>query len=209
MSLAVAGALAGQARAVNATQTVDGIVNVVYWDLDRFWAGLWPANQDPGIGYFNYVDGSGRTVQYHVPGCGWTTGYVGYQGFYCSATPNGEIHFDFAQQHAHLRGIGDGAVAMWLAHEYGHHAQRMLGYNWRASPPYHELLADCFAGLYFRWGVRTSGALAEGDYREARRMLSYASYDRDHGTATQRLRAFDYGYRSIGYRACVNGWRNW
>jgi len=201
--------VAGEAKAVSSTQSVDGIVNVVYADLDQFWAGLWPATRHPGVGYYNWVNSSGGTVEYPKTGCGSTADNHGTQGFYCPSSYNGEIYFDFTQQRNNLIGIGDGAVALWTAHEYGHHAERMLGIDWTSAAPYHEQLADCFAGLYFRWGVYHSKRLVLADVNEARVMFSRLGTDRDHGTPQQRLRAFDYGFNSIGYKACVNGWKNW
>ncbi len=190
-----------EAEALNPNQnTVQGVVNTLYWDLDTFWGK--PA-QKPGVGYYNYW-GNG-SIYHYATSCGNTSGYVDVQGFYCNG---GHIHFDFTQQSGHLASIGDGAVALWLAHEYAHHAEWLRNINW--PKPYHELLADCFAGLYFRYGVYTSGKLNYNDYLEARIMLSRtAATSPSHGGAARRLKAFDYGFQRIGWTSCTAGWQAW
>ena len=196
------GASTDKAEALNPNQTrVVGVMNALYWDVDKFW-GL--RTYDPGIGYYNYAS-NGQNVQFNTE-CGLTNRNVGFQGFYC---PGGHIYFDWAQQTQHLNSIGDGAVALWLAHEYAHHAEWSLNISW--NQPYHELLADCFAGQYFRYGVNTSRKLNSNDYLEARTMLSrMAPTSASHGGAAQRVRAFTYGYNAaIGYTNCTSGWRNW
>jgi predicted metalloprotease len=202
-SLAVMlGVTVGKADALNPNQTtVAGVVGNVYWDLNTFWGN---PSQKPGVDYFNYWR-NGQLVNYKTE-CFYTRDQVGTQGFYCDG---GSIYFDYRQQVGNLTNIGDGAVALWIAHEYGHHAQWLRGIKWRSSPPYEELLADCFAGLYFRYGVYTSGTLVYHDYLEARTMLSRLSSSRSHGTPAQRVRAFDYGFNRIGWRSCTSGWQAW
>jgi predicted metalloprotease len=201
LSLAAVAAFgASEAKALNPTQTdVVTIVNTVYWDLDQFWGA---PTQKPGVGYYDYV-ADGRLVNYQTE-CGSTANNIGYQGFYCAG---GHIYLDYNQQRGHVANIGDGAVALWLAHEYGHSAEWLRSLNWPA--PYHELLADCFAGLYFRWGVYSSGKLAYNDYLEARTMLSRMGTDAAHGGPAQRLRAFDYGFNRVGWTSCTAGWQYW
>jgi predicted metalloprotease len=203
LSLSVAlGFTAERAEALNPNQTtVVGTVNAVYWDIDKFW-GL--TTYDPAVGYYNYVS-NGQVVHFNTI-CGPTSSNVGTQGFYCNG---GHIQLDWTQQTGNLSTYGDGAVAFWLAHEYAHHAEWSLGISW--TQPYHELLADCFAGQYFRYGVNTSRKLLYNDYLEARNQIwALATSSASHGGKLQRLRAFDYGYNSaIGYTNCTNGWRNW
>lgn len=187
-----------KADAVSAQQSVKGIVDGVYWDLDTFWGS---PQRKPGVGYYNHIT-NGQLVHYQTS-CGPTRNNVGTQGFYCYG---GDIHLDWTQQTGNLRNIGDGAVALWLAHEYGHHAEWVNRISLKA--PYQELMADCFAGLYFRWGVYESGKLAYNDYLEARSALSRLGSSSSHGTSAQRMRAFDFGFKNIGWRSCYNGWQN-
>ena len=198
----VSGTTAKQAEALNPNQTtVLGVVNALYWDLDAFWG---QPQRKPGVGYYNFWS-NGQLVNYQTE-CGATQPNTGLQGFYC---PGGHIYFDFIQQNGYLTSPGDGAIALWLAHEYAHHAEWFLGLDWTSAPPYHELLADCFAGLYFRYGVYTSKNLNYNDYLEARAMLWRMGTDTVHGTPARRLKAFDYGFGRIGWRSCTNGWQNW
>jgi predicted metalloprotease len=201
VALAAASALgAGKAQALNPNQTdVVNTVNIVYWDLDRFWGN---PTRKPGVGYYDYWN-NGQLVNYQTE-CGATSANIGVQGFYC---PGGHIYFDYNQQSGHIANIGDGAVALWMAHEYGHSAQWLRNISW--GEPYHELLADCFAGLYFRWGVYTSGKLVYNDYLEARTMLSRMATNASHGSPAQRMRAFDYGFNHIGWTSCTAGWQYW
>lgn len=203
VSVAVAlGMTTERAEALNPNQTtVVGTVNAVYWDIDKFW-GL--PTYDPAVDYYNFWQ-NGAIVHFNTI-CGNTSGNVGTQGFYCNG---GHIQLDRTQQTGNIARFGDGAVAFWLAHEYAHHAQWSLGISW--PQPYHELLADCFAGQYFRYGVRTSGKLNYNDYLEARNQIwALAVSSPTHGGKAQRLRAFDFGYNSAtGYQNCTNGWRNW
>jgi predicted metalloprotease len=190
--------LTAEAQALNPEQTsVTNTINIVYWDLDRFWI----PSQKPGVSYYDYVSG-GVLVNYETP-CGNTLRFLGAQGFLCPA--NAGIYFDFNQQVGNIRTYRDGAVAFWLAHEYGHQIQQLLGINWRAFPPYHELLADCFAGMYFRYGVNTSRKLVYADYNEARNQIwALVNSDADHGTRSQRLRAFDFGYTQAAHSGCTS-----
>jgi predicted metalloprotease len=198
---AVSGVSAGDAQALNPNQTTpSGVVNALYWDLDYFWG---QPQREPGVGYYNYW-ANGQLVNYQAS-CDWTGDFIGSQGFYCPGT---NIYFDWQQQSSNISTYGDGSTALWLAHEYGHHAQWTLGINW--GQPYHELLADCFAGLYFRYGVNVSKKLVYNDYLEARNAIWRLSWnDPEHGTPDRRLKAFDYGFNRVGYQSCTTGWQYW
>lgn len=191
------GATTEKAEALNPTNLTNpqAVVNALYWDLDKFW-GL--SGYDPGVGYYNYSQ-NGQVVHFSTS-CVHTSYRVGSQGFYCNG---GNIYFDWNQQVGNINRFGDGSVAFWLAHEYAHHAEYMLRVSWGA--PYYELLADCFAGLYFRYGVYTSRKLNYNDYLEARNQIwTLAVSSPSHGGRSQRLAAFDYGFNSVGYTSCMN-----
>jgi len=198
---AVAAAVfAGEAKALNPEQTsVTTIVNTIYWDLDGYWL---PSTR-AGVGYFDYWS-NGSLVDYSTP-CFATGTQHGTEGFYCPT--NTAIYLDYNQQVNNVSRFGDGATAFWVAHEYGHHVEKMLGINWTAYAPYHELLADCFAGMYFHHAIYTSGKLNSGDYTEAWNQISALSWnDTAHGTPTQRHNAFAYGFRQETNRnLCING----
>ena len=152
---ALSGTLATEAKSLNPEQkTVASTVNIVYWDLVKFWG----PRTNPGVNYYN----NGYADYWAVCNpAAWTGNFHGSFGFAC----NNYIYLDLYQQAAKLQRFGDGAVAFWLAHEFGHHMESLLNINWTASRPYHELLADCFAGMYFRYGVYTSRKLNYNDYR--------------------------------------------
>jgi len=184
------------AKALNPEQTsVSNVVNSVYYDLVRFWG----PRTKPSINYYHAGGADWSTP------CGWTGNSWGTQGFYCS--PNSSIYLDFYQQAGNINSYRDGAVAFWLAHEFGHHIEMLLGINWTGYQPYHELLADCFAGMYFRYGVNSSRLLNYNDYAiDARNQIWALTYpDPAHGTREQRLRAFDFGYSQTTYNGCIRG----
>lgn len=197
-SLFAAG-LASEAQALTPERTsVTQTVNIVYWDLVRFWI----PSTNPGVRYYNYY--SNRVlIDYQTP-CGPTGESHGGEGFYCS--DGSTIHLDYNQQVGNMRSYRDGSVAFWLAHEFAHHIESLLGINWTTSKPYHELLADCFAGMYFRHGIYTSKRLNSNDYLEARNQIwALGAGDTDHGTNSQRLRAFDFGFQQVNRNNCIQG----
>jgi hypothetical protein len=195
---AFAGVVTSDAKALYPSEqtSVTNIVNIVYWDLVEFWI----PRTNPTVDYYDngYPDYWARCNP-----AAWTGNYWGAQGFEC----NGHIFFDYYQQVRNLGKYGDGAVAFWVAHEFAHHIEDLLGINWTSSAPYHELLADCFAGMYFRYGVQnTKGALNSNDYGyDARNQIwALTSSGAAHGTREQRLKAFDFGYTQTTYNGCIN-----
>jgi predicted metalloprotease len=193
----LAGFAANDAKALYPSEqtSVTNVVNIVYADLVEFWI----PRTNPTVAYYN--NGHADYWAQCSPAA-WTGNYRGAEGFEC----NGHIYLDYYQQVANLRAYGDGAVALWLAHEFGHHIEELLEIDWRSYAPYHELLADCFAGMYFRHGVvNANGALNYNDYRyDARNQIWALNYSPSHGTREQRLRAFDFGYTQTTYRGCIN-----
>jgi predicted metalloprotease len=192
---AFSGVAVNDAKALNPEQTsVTGITTPVYWDLVRFWN---VSNFKPSLNFY-HAGGS----DWMTP-CGSTASSWGTQGFYCG--PNSSIYLDYYQHAGNISNYRDGSVAFWLAHEFGHHIERYWGINF--AQPYQELLADCFAGQYFRYGVNTSRLLNYNDYAtDARSQIWALTFpDPAHGTREQRLRAFDYGYAQAGSNACISG----
>lgn len=113
----------------------------------------------------------------------------------------------------------DFVVATVMAHEWGHHIQRIQGYHdattfeimnrpelWPIITRQNELQADCFAGLFARY-ARDAGWLTISDIGEAQEgMLRAGDYYTDdpghHGTPEQRKEWFMRGYVHYSYRAC-------
>jgi len=146
--------------------------------------------------------------------------------FYCPMDGNVYIDLVFYKQLRDRFGApGDFAQAYVIAHEIGHHVQNQLGLLDRGQGAAAtgagkggvrvELQADCFAGVWAR-DTRDRGNLEQGDFEEA--LTAAASVGDDtiqeretgtvrpeswtHGSAEQRRRWFDRGYRSSNPNDC-------
>jgi hypothetical protein len=160
---------------------------------------------------------------YTHSGCGGASSSTG--PFYCPADEKVYIDLTFLEQmQRRLHAPGDFAAAYVIAHEVGHHVQKLLGimdqvqvararmseeeYN-RLSVRL-ELQADFFAGVWAHHTQRTKAVLEEGDIEEGMNAASAVGDDRiqrqsqgyvvpdafTHGTSEQRLRWFLKGYRT-------------
>lgn len=154
--------------------------------------------------------------------CGISGAAVG--PFYCPADEKIYIDLSFYEElRRRFKAPGDFAQAYVIAHEVGHHVQKLLGvtdkvHNMQRSLPEVEgnqlsvrleLQADFFAGLFARY-VRDQGLLEPGDVEEALRAASAIGDDQiqrqttgyvvpdsfTHGTSAQRLRWFQKGYET-------------
>ena len=152
--------------------------------------------------------------------CGITGAAVG--PFYCSRDEKVYIDLGFYEQlRREFKAPGDFAQAYVVAHEVGHHVQKLLGISERVDRLQEqaseveanqlsvrlELQADFFAGVFARY-VQNQGMLEEGDVEEALRAASAVGDDQiqrrtagyvvpdsfTHGTSEQRLRWFKKGY---------------
>lgn len=160
-------------------------------------------------------------------GCGNAPSAVG--PFYCPRDEKVYLDLSFFDELAKRFGApGDFAQAYVVAHEMGHHLQKILGTEARvrqaqAQRPQLqntlsvrlELQADCYAGV---WGaqVRNERMLDAGDPEEALRAASAVGDDRiqrqeagqvrpdtfTHGTSAQRASWFQRGFQSGDMRSC-------
>lgn len=160
-------------------------------------------------------------------GCGVAQSAMG--PFYCSVDQKVYIDLGFYDELTSRFGApGDFAQAYVLAHELGHHVQRLLGTDARVRQLQDlrpdeannlsvrlELQADCYAGV---WANSTDQRklLNEGDITEALTAASAVGDDRiqqqetggihpesfTHGTAAQRASWFKRGYASGRPDAC-------
>ncbi len=105
---------------------------------------------------------------------------------------------------------GEMAIAMVLAHEYGHFVQHQAELNPRDTPTLvAEQQADCFAGAYMRWvaaGDSRRFTLSTGDGLNAllASVISFrdpllrgnrvVSRGGEHGSAFERISAFQFGF---------------
>jgi len=152
-------------------------------------------------------------------GCGSASSAVG--PFYCPADQRVYLDLSFYRDmQQQLGASGDFAWAYVIAHEMGHHAQRLLGTeeqvrrlqqqnpgDQNALSVRLELQADCYAGV---WAHKVQSDLESGDADEALGAASAVGDDRlqkaatgsinpdsfTHGTSEQRVRWFRRGQDS-------------
>jgi predicted metalloprotease len=151
-------------------------------------------------------------------GCGNASSAVG--PFYCPADQRVYLDLSFYREmQSQLGANGDFAWAYVIAHEVGHHVQRLLGtsgevHRLEQKDPGEanelsvrlELQADCYAGVWSH-SVRAAGDLERGDIEEALGAAEAVGDDRlqrqatgtvnpdsfTHGTSEQRARWFGEG----------------
>ena len=160
--------------------------------------------------------------------CGVAGASVG--PFYCPGDERVYIDLSFYDElRSRFRAPGDFAQAYVIAHEVGHHVQKLLGTSdkvtalqQRASEAQGnrlsvmlELQADCYAGV---WGfyAKQRNILDPGDLEEALRAASAIGDDRlqneaqgyavpdsfTHGSSEQRMQWFKQGFDSGDMRRC-------
>jgi len=157
--------------------------------------------------------------------CGRSSSAIG--PFYCPGDEHAYIDLSFYRELRQRFGApGDFAQAYVLAHEMGHHLQKLMGVEQRAQALGRgrgrndvsvrtELQADCFAGV---WGNAAKGKnlLEAGDLEEAITAATAIGDDRlqkqagrevnpetfTHGTSAQRVRWFRAGFEAGRFDAC-------
>ena len=161
--------------------------------------------------------------------CGYAQSAVG--PFYCPPDEKVYIDLDFFDELARRFGApGDFAQAYVIAHEIGHHVQNVLGIEEQVRAARGsmseteanevsvrvELQADCFAGIWANRAQKERGLLEPGDIEEALGAASAVGDDTiqkqaggrvvpdsfTHGSAQQRTRWFETGYRGGDVAAC-------
>lgn len=149
--------------------------------------------------------------------CG--TGNAAMGPFYCPGDRKVYIDLGFYDELARtFQSPGDFAQAYVIAHEVGHHVQKLLGTSdkvaaMRGRPEYNEysvrleLQADYYAGV---WANHSKQYLEQGDIEEAMRAANAIGDDAiqkkqqgrvvphafTHGTSAQRMRWFNKGLKS-------------
>jgi hypothetical protein len=161
--------------------------------------------------------------------CGFAQSAVG--PFYCPGDEKVYLDLDFFDELSRRFGApGDFAQAYVIAHEVGHHVQNVLGIEGQVSKVRAgmseteanalsvrvELQADCFAGVWANRAHQERGLLEPGDIEEALGAASAVGDDTlqkqssgrvvpdsfTHGSAAQRTRWFETGYRSGNIEDC-------
>lgn len=161
--------------------------------------------------------------------CG--TGDTASGPFYCPADE--KMYLDlafFAELERRYRAAGDFARAYVIAHEVGHHIQKLTGVSQKTAKlrqqlsvnDYNkvsvrvELQADCYAGVWAHHAHKAKPFIEPGDIEEALRAataigddaLQRASTGRvvpdsfTHGSSQQRVRWFTTGFETGSLKAC-------
>ncbi len=155
--------------------------------------------------------------------CGVTGSSVG--PFYCPADEKVYIDLNFLEQlQNRLGATGDFSKAYVIAHEIGHHVQKLLGImdevdrlrgqlsetDFNEISVRLELQADFLAGVWAHHAEKMFGILEEGDIEEALNAASAVGDDHimmqsqgyvvpdafTHGTSEQRVRWFTKGFKT-------------
>ncbi len=198
-------------------------------ELGDFVAVVLADTEDVWISLFNKA---GR--EYRVPklvlfseaaesACGYAQSATG--PFYCPGDEKVYIDLNFFQElQRRLNAPGDFAMAYVIAHEVGHHVQKLLGIMEQRDRMREqmdeseanrysvklELQADFLAGVWAHHAQRTKNILEEGDIEEAinatgavgddsiqKKTQGYVVPDSfTHGTAEQRTRWFLKGFKT-------------
>jgi hypothetical protein len=161
--------------------------------------------------------------------CGFAQSAVG--PFYCPGDEKVYLDLDFFDELSRRFGApGDFAQAYVIAHEVGHHVQTVLGIEEQVRQARSgmsesesnalsvrvELQADCFSGVWANRAHQERGLLEPGDIEEALGAASAVGDDTlqkqaggrvvpdsfTHGSAAQRTRWFETGYRSGDINDC-------
>jgi len=205
------------ARVDPAQEELAQMVSVVLADTEEVWGELLRENgqqyRDPKLILFR---DSVRSA------CGFQNAATG--PFYCPLDE--QVYIDlsfFDDMKSQLGAPGDFAQAYVVAHEVGHHVQKILGINERVHNRQREvskeegnqlsvrleLQADFFAGVWAHHAQQNWKILEEGDIEEALRAASAIGDDRlqkqsrgyvvpesfTHGTSEQRARWFVRGLK--------------
>ena len=161
--------------------------------------------------------------------CGFAQAATG--PFYCPADQKVYIDLAFYQDLKNqLDAPGDFAQAYVVAHEIGHHVQKLIGISDKVHQARQqlstkefnkvsvklELQADCFAGIWANHADRVRNIVEPGDIAEALNAASKIGDDRlqqqsqgyvtpdsfTHGSSAQRVRWFKKGYQSGTLETC-------
>jgi predicted metalloprotease len=154
--------------------------------------------------------------------CGYADAAVG--PFYCPGDERLYLDFDFFNElKTEFKAPGDFAEAYVVAHEVGHHVQKIMGTMQKINDAGNsnqlsvrlELQADCFAGVWAYYADQ-QGLVEAGDAEEAIRAAQSVGDDTiqkrsqgyvvpekfTHGSARERMSWFTRGFTSGDMRQC-------
>lgn len=196
----------------------DGFLTAAFGDIQEFWTEAFP--EAYGGATFEPLSGGIYAAyperQAPIPGCGEETS--SYQdvadgaAFYCI---DGDFmaYDDTGALPGLVELLGKEAVAIVLAHEFGHAIQARAG-EWQNATVLKEQQADCFAGAWTAHVASGGSDLIQFDDADVRAGLVAMIYVRDpiegeglsdpnaHGTGFDRVGAFQDGFVG-GATRCV------
>lgn len=211
-------------QASSAEQEQAEFVSVVLADTEDVWTRIFRENgrtyQEPNLVLFS---GSVQSA------CGYAQAAMG--PFYCPGDQKVYIDLSFYRDlQVKMNSPGDFARAYVVAHEVGHHVQKLLGISDKVHELRQrlskvdfnkvsvqlELQADCFSGIWTNHADQMYGILQTGDIEEALNAASNIGDDRlqkqsqgyvtpdsfTHGSSAQRMRWFRKGYDSGDINSC-------
>jgi uncharacterized protein len=193
-------------------------VKVIFGDTERVWTKQFRAmGKEYAMPRLDLFEGRVESA------CGNASAAVG--PFYCAGDSKVYIDLSFYRDLAHkLHAPGQFAQAYVIAHEVGHHVQRLLGYT-RAADQMRasggrsaesqasvrlELQADYFAGVWAHYAQEEFKFLEPGDIDSALNAANQIGDDKlqkeatgvvrpdsfTHGTSRQRTRWFRQGFQT-------------
>lgn len=207
-----------QGELLQADKAAGEFASVVLADTEDVWKSIFQAGnrnyREPKLVLY---------AEYTNSGCGATGASVG--PFYCPADEKVYLDLGFLSElQNRLNAPGDFAAAYVIAHEVGHHVQKLLGTTRRmeeararlSQEQYNqlsvrlELQADFLAGVWAHHAQRMKNILEPGDMEEALNAASAVGDDRiqkqqqgyivpdafTHGTSEQRQRWFLKGFQT-------------
>ncbi len=191
------------AQAMNPAPTnTQGVVNAMitsYGGVNDYWARVFATwgyrYTPPSVAYYNSATGYNVSTP-----CGNTSTQPN-NGFYCRG--DHRIYLDYSYMQRLFNRYGDYAVGGFLAHEWGHAIDRLLGYS--SATFRGEYHADCLAGMATNWGYRT-GRLGNGDYGEMVNWYLSTTASASHGYPQQRADWYRYGYQTNNIHSCNQVW---
>jgi predicted metalloprotease len=201
----------GQGEVDPAQEQAKKFVGVVLADTEGVWKDLFQkmgkTYREPKLVLF-----SGKVES----ACGLADAAVG--PFYCPGDQKVYLDLDFfGELKSRFGAPGEFAQAYVIAHEVGHHVQRLLGYSKKSSRKGRlsdsvrlELQADYLAGVWAYHAQRTMKILEDGDLEAALRAANAIGDDTlqkkargyvvpdsfTHGTSAQRVRWFKRGFET-------------
>ena len=197
-------------------QELTEFVSVVLADTEDVWHMIFNNSgmqyREPKLVLFN---------SYAQSACGFSSAATG--PFYCPGDERVYIDLQFLEQLQEKLGAeGDFAAAYIIAHEVGHHVQKLLGVldqvhelrgvvsetEYNEQTVRLELQADFYAGVWAHHAQRMKNILEEGDIEEAMNAAQAVGDDRiqkqtqgyivpdsfTHGTSEQRMYWFKKGF---------------